>query len=141
MIGQGIGQVLPQAIGVALSPAPIILVIVVMFSDRAMVNAGAFLAGWALSAFGAVLVVYLVADGADVATDSGPSNGQAIVQLVLGVLFLALALRQWRSRPAPGVEPEPPAFMARIRGLGPAAAFGLALLFTLVNPKNLPLLL
>jgi hypothetical protein len=44
-MGQAISEVLPFAIGVAISPVPIIAVIVVFFSGRAKVNGPAFLAG------------------------------------------------------------------------------------------------
>ena len=137
MIGQALGQVLSQAIGIAISPVPIILVIVVLFSRRAMTNAAAFLVGWALG----VLAVFLIASAAvDGATDDGPSDSQGVIQLLLGLVFLALAVRQWRSRPAPGATPEPPAFLAKVETMGPAVALGLGLLLTAANPKNLALL-
>ena len=42
-MGQAIGEVLPFAVGVAISPVPIIAVILVLFSARARVNGPAFL--------------------------------------------------------------------------------------------------
>ncbi len=42
----GISAVLTFAIGVAISPVPIIAVILVLFSRGARVNGPAFLAGW-----------------------------------------------------------------------------------------------
>jgi hypothetical protein len=137
MIGQALGQVLSQAIGIAISPVPIILVIVVLFSRRAMTNAAAFLVGWGLG----VLAVFLIASAAvDGATDDGPADTQGVIQLLLGLVFLVLAVRQWRSRPAPGATPEPPAFLAKVETMGPAVALGLGLLLTAANPKNLALL-
>ena len=137
MIGQALGQVLSQAIGIAISPVPIIFVIVVLFSRRARANAAAFLGGWAIG----VLAVFLIASAAvDGATDDGPSDTQGVVQLLLGLVFLVLAVRQWRSRPAPGTTPEPPAFLAKVETMGPAVALGLGLLLTAANPKNLALL-
>ena len=46
MIGQGISEVMVFAVGVAISPLPIIAVILVLFSDRARVNAPVFLLRW-----------------------------------------------------------------------------------------------
>ena len=43
--GSGISEVLPFAIGVAISPIPIIAVILMLFSNRAKVNGPAFLLG------------------------------------------------------------------------------------------------
>lgn len=139
MIGQALGQILSQAVGIAISPAPIILVIVVLFSRRSMTNAAAFLAGWAVGVLGVFLIASAVVDSAS--DDSGPSDTQGVIQVVLGLLFLGLAVRQWRSRPAPGTTPEPPAFLAKVETMGPAVAAGLGLLFTVANPKNLPLLI
>ena len=42
-------------------------------------------------------MAYLAADAADVATDSGASDTSHTIKLVLGVLFLFLAAKQWRS--------------------------------------------
>jgi hypothetical protein len=59
--------------------------------------------------------------------------------LVLGALFLLLAGRQWRTRPAPGSDPPLPKWMAGIDVLTPIKAFGLGVLLAGVNPKNLVL--
>jgi Sap, sulfolipid-1-addressing protein len=56
---------------------------------------------------------------------------------LVGVLFLLLAARNWRTRPAPGAEPEMPKWMAGIDTLKPVKALGLGLLLAGVNPKNL----
>jgi hypothetical protein len=64
MIGQALGQVLSQAIGIAISPVPIILVIVVLFSRRAMTNASAFLVGWGLGVLAVFLIASAAVDGA-----------------------------------------------------------------------------
>ena len=55
----------------------------------------------------------------------------------VGVLLLLLAARTWRHRPAPGVEPESPKWKAGIDGFSPGKAFGLGVLLSGVNPKNL----
>ena len=48
-MAQGIGEVLTFAVGVAISPVPIIAVILMLFSGRAKVNGPMFLAGWAVA--------------------------------------------------------------------------------------------
>ena len=45
-MGKAISEVLPFAIGVAISPVPIIAVILVLFSTRARVNGPVFALGW-----------------------------------------------------------------------------------------------
>jgi hypothetical protein len=62
--------------------------------------------------------------------------GVGWLKLLLGVLALLLAARQWRGRPAPGVEPDMPRWMASIDRLRPGGALGLGALLSAVNPKN-----
>jgi hypothetical protein len=45
-MGPAIGDVLPLALGVALSPIPIIAVILMLLSPQASKNGPAFLVGW-----------------------------------------------------------------------------------------------
>jgi threonine/homoserine/homoserine lactone efflux protein len=136
-MGQGISEVLTYAVGVAISPVPIIAVILMLFSTRARVNGPLFLLGWVL-ALGLVSgIVYVVSDQSSASTSSNASDTISWGKIVFGVLFLLLAARQWRSRPARGVEPPMPKWMTGIDALKPGKAFGLGLLLAGVNPKNL----
>jgi hypothetical protein len=45
-MGTAIGNILPLALGVAISPVPIIAVILMLLSPRARTSGPAFLAGW-----------------------------------------------------------------------------------------------
>ncbi len=60
-------------------------------------------------------------------------------KLAIGVLFLAMARRSWRSRPKAGDDPKMPAWMADVDGLGPVKALGLGVALSGLNPKNLAL--
>ncbi len=136
-MGQGIGEVLTFAIGVAISPVPIIAVILMLFSQRARVNGPLFLLGWvgALAVVGTV--AYAIANQSNASTSSTTSDTVSWGKIVLGVLLLLLAVRTWHKRPAPGVESEMPKWMKGIDTLTPAKALGLGLLLAGVNPKNL----
>jgi hypothetical protein len=136
-VGRGISEVLTFAVGVAISPVPIIAVILMLFSARARVNGPVFLGGWILALAVVSGVVYAVSDQSNAATSSSASNTISWGKIVFGVLFLLLAVRQWRSRPAPGVEPAMPKWMSGVDGLTPGKAFGLGVLLAGVNPKNL----
>jgi hypothetical protein len=139
VVGEGIAEVLTFAVGVAISPVPIIAVILMLFSARARVNGPMFLLGWitALSVLG--FGVYFAADAADPASGGGASDAVAWGKLVLGVLLLLLAMRNWRSRPAPGEQPDMPKWMGGIDALGPGKALAFGMLLAAVNPKNLVL--
>ena len=136
-MGQGISEVLTFAIGVAISPVPIMAVVLILFSQRARVNGPMFLAGWALALAVVSGVAYFVSDASDAATSSTASDTISWGKIVFGVLFLLLAARNWRSRPKPGTEPELPKWMANIDSLAPGKAFGLGVLLAGPNPKNL----
>ena len=138
-MGKGISEILTYAVGVAISPVPIIAVTLMLFSQRARVNGLMFLLGWVLALAVVSGVAYAAADQANAATDSTTSDTIAWGKIVFGILFLLLAVRNWRTRPAPGAEPEMPKWMAGIDALKPGKALGLGLLLAGVNPKNLML--
>jgi hypothetical protein len=140
-VGQGISDVLTFAIGVAISPIPIIAVILMLFSQRARVNGPAFLLGWVISLAAVCTVVYVVSHDGSVATSNTASDSVSWGKIVLGVALVLLARRQWHTRPADGAEPEMPKWMGTIDGVSPAKAFGLAVVLAAVNPKNLVLTL
>ena len=138
-MGGAISEVLPFAIGVAISPVPIMAVILVLFSTRARVNGPVFALGWIVGVAVISTVVYLVADAGDVSTGGGASDTSYWIKLVLGILLVQLAVRHWRKRPAPGETPEAPKWMSAIDTLTPAKAGGLGVVLSTANPKNLAL--
>jgi hypothetical protein len=136
-MGQGISAVLTFAIGVAISPVPIIAVILMLFSPRATVNGPAFLVGWLLALAAVSTVVYALSHDGNVATSSTAADSVSWGKIALGVVLLLLARRNWRKRPAPGAEAPAPKWMATVDTLSPGKAFGFGLLLAGVNPKNL----
>lgn len=132
-----IGGLLPQAVTIAISPLPIIAAILMLLSPRARSVASAFLVGWVLGITVAVVVVTLLSSSIPAADPDASKPVAGVVELVLGVLLLLLAVRQWRSRPAPGTTAAPPKWMAAIDSMTPVRAAGLAFLLAAVNPKNL----
>jgi hypothetical protein len=137
MMGQAIGGSLPLAVGIALSPIPIIAVILMLTSQKARVNGPVFLAGW-LTGLGIVGAIVLALAGPGDASQSGsPATWVSWLKIVLGVLLLLVAARQFRSRPHGDETPDMPKWMASIDKTTPPAAFGLAAVLSGANPKNL----
>jgi threonine/homoserine/homoserine lactone efflux protein len=136
-VGQGISEVLTFAIGVAISPVPIIAVILMLFSQRARVNGPAFLVGWVIALAVVSVVVYVVSHDGNVATSNTASDSVSWGKIVLGVALLALARRNWRKRPGSGEEPTMPKWLATVENVSPVKAFGLGVALAAVNPKNL----
>src|SRR5262245_29421005 len=140
MFGGALGDLLPLAIGIAISPIPIIAGILMLFSARARVNGPAYLLGWVIGITVVTVVVRLLS-GASGATDdgpSGPSLGDVLI-LLLGLGAIALGVKQWRGRPAPGESAALPAWMDAIDEFTPVKAFGFGIVLSALNPKNLGL--
>ena len=74
VVGQGISEVLTFAVGVAISPVPIIAVILMLFSQRARVNGPLFLLGWVIALAVVSGVAYIVADQSNAATSTTTSD-------------------------------------------------------------------
>jgi Sap, sulfolipid-1-addressing protein len=137
-MGQGISAILTFAIGVAISPVPIIAVILMLFSERARVNGPAFLVGWVVALAAVSTVVYVLSHDGNVAQPSSiASDSVSWGTIALGVGLLALARRNWRKRPARGEEPTMPKWLATVESLSPLKALGLGIVLAAVNPKNL----
>ncbi|MGY1553029.1 GAP family protein [Microbacterium sp. A588] len=133
-----LGSILPNAVAVAISPIPIIAVILMLMSPRSKQLGIGFLIGWVLGILVATTVFTLLAGVIPEPSSSGESQPViGVIQLVIGLLLILLGIRQWRSRPAVGVEAELPAWMSKIDSLRAIAALGLGFALAAVNPKNL----
>ncbi|WP_067652038.1 GAP family protein [Nocardia harenae] len=128
-----VGQLLPLAVGVAISPIPIVAVVLLLMSRNAAVTSTGFAVGW-VAGITAVLAVVTTAAGAiHTGGDSAPSPGVAWAKIGLGVLLVALAVRQFRAR----TDHATPGWMTAIDRITPARAIGLGAALAALNPKNL----
>ncbi|HSS68824.1 MAG TPA: GAP family protein [Nocardioidaceae bacterium] len=138
-MGEVIGALLPLALGVAVSPIPIIAAILVLLSPRAGSTSGAFLLGWVAGIVVATSVFVAIASGADLGSASSPSAAANWIKIGLGVVLLLVGVRQWRTRPRGDDDAVLPAWMKAIDTLTPVKAIGLGFLLAALNPKNLTL--
>ena len=132
-----LGQVIPLAVGVALSPLPVIGVVLVAMSPRAAASGPAFVLGRML---GLAIVVTVTIAAADLLYAAAANAGlPAVVKLVLGLALVVLGLTKWRPKPK-GTEPALPGWMQSFSSIAPGRAFGVGVLLSLANPKELALL-
>ncbi len=139
-MGQAVGQVLPLAVAVALSPLPIIGMVLILSAPGGRVTGVVFLAGAVAGLAVVAGGVLLAANVGDASSDGSPADWVGIARLALGLLLLRFAWSKWRSRPGPGEDPVLPAWMQAVDSLTTARAAGLGVLLAAVNPKNLVLI-
>ena len=108
-----------------------------LVTPKAKTNGLAFLLGWVAG----ILVVGTIALLVVNPDRSGDSSSRPTwidwLELVLGLLLLLVALRQWRSRPHEGEEAATPKWMGALDSFTPAKALGAGMLLSGANPKNL----
>ena len=139
-MGQALGNVLPLAVAVAIFPVPIVAVVLLLGSDHGTPKGIAFVLAWCagLAAVGAI--VLLLAGVLDANNAGEPAIWVNVLLLVLGLLLLVLALKQWRGRPRGDEETAMPNWMRTIDGFTPVKAAGAGLALTALNPKNVMLI-
>ncbi|ACU75404.1 conserved hypothetical protein [Catenulispora acidiphila DSM 44928] len=138
-MGAAIGAMLGSAVGVAISPLPLIAMVLLLATPRGRADGLAFCAGWLLSLTLVGTVMLLIGAGEDADEGSAPATWVSWLTLVLGVLFAFLAVGQWKARPRPGRPARTPGWMAGLDRTTPARAAGLGALLSGANPKNLAL--
>src|SRR3954451_15238344 len=133
-MGEAIGEALPFAVGIAASPVPIIGVVLMLGTRRARSNGPAFALGWLFGLAVVGVIVLLATNGARSAEGGRPSTAVNAVKLVLGLVFLLLAIRQWRTRPRAGEVPPMPRWMQTVDAFTPGRARVFGAGFAAANP-------
>lgn len=133
-----LADLLTLAVAIAISPLTIVAVILMATSGKGRTNGTAFIFGcyvWGVVFVGALVLIGRGAGADD--PDSGPSITIDIIEIVLGLVMLALAWIQWRGRS----KHETPKWMESLDGLTLWKAFLVGVLLSgPLSPKDLPLL-
>ncbi|MEV7939908.1 GAP family protein [Kitasatospora sp. NPDC088264] len=138
-MGKVLGDVLGLAAGVAISPLPIIAIILILATPRGRLNGVLFAVGWilGLSALGAVMLA--VASPAGASAHDHPATWVGVLKLVLGLLLVLFGARQWHRRPKDPSQAQLPKWMSVIDRLTPVKVLALGLALSALNAKNAPL--
>jgi hypothetical protein len=124
---------------IALSPVPMVCIVLVLMSRRPVRAGLSFAVGWLGALAIAVGLVAWLTDTVAEKNGEAARDGVDLIQLAVGVLFAVLAVRYWRKRPEPGVPPPRPAIVDRIATLSAPALVLTGAAAALANLKNLPL--
>jgi threonine/homoserine/homoserine lactone efflux protein len=139
-VGQAIGDMLPAAVGVAISPLSIVAVVLILVSARGRVNGPSLLLGWIVGVAGVGTILLLVASGAGANDEGDQADWVGWLKLVLGLALIRMASRQFRSRPHGDEEPVTPKWMGALDSFTPPKAAGAGIVLSALNPKNLVLI-
>jgi Sap, sulfolipid-1-addressing protein len=114
-------------LGITLEPLQNIAMILILGAERGIIKGLWFILGWLGSLTVIVAAVVLLLGGKPLKTNSSPSTAGLAVKLAVGVALLYIAYRQ-RQRQRMGRPRKPPSWMAKLNGLKPLGAAGLAVL-------------
>ncbi|MFD7307918.1 GAP family protein [Promicromonospora sp. NPDC059942] len=135
-MGDMLVALLPEIVGLAVTPAAIIACLLLLGSVRPYRNVAVF-GGTVLVVYSVLGVVALVIGNATGARSAGPA-GAGWVSLVVGVLFLAVGLVAATRRPAPesaGRADAMPAWARKLSVPTVPVLMGIAVVLALVNPN------
>ncbi|MEV6163847.1 GAP family protein [Streptomyces sp. NPDC052052] len=138
-MGKALGDVLGLAAGVAVSPLPIVALILVLATPRGRLNGPLFALAWVvgLALLGGIMLAIGGAGGASSHKEPAPWVG--VLKVVLGALLALFGARQWRRRPRDPAQAQLPKWMAAIDRFTPLKILGLGLALSAANLKNAPL--
>src|SRR5262245_54022658 len=109
---EAFGQMLPFAVGVAISPTPIVAMVLMLITPQARSNGFVFLLGWIGGIYAAGVIVSVVLGAIGPGNTGEPATWTWWLKLVLGILLVLLAIKEWRTRPAPGADAPMPGWMS-----------------------------
>jgi hypothetical protein len=132
-----IGELLPLALVVAVSPINIIAAILLLFSKRPIAGASCYLAGFFLGVLAVLVALDTLARHIDLLNDSAPSKVGAVIRIVIGIGLLYAAIRKLVARFRKESDGELPSWMSSISEFSPPKAAATGLLIGALNPKNL----
>lgn len=130
-----LGDIIPFGVGVALSPFPIIAVLLLLTAPVGVGGGLLFLTGRAVGFAVLTAVFAVLSEVIDMA--AGSTLPAAVLRVGLGVALIVIAVRKFAGRPRGGDEPVLPGWMQSIEGMGGGASLRLGLVLTVANPKEI----
>jgi len=131
------GDIIPFALGIAISPIPVIATILMLLSPRARATASAFSIGWVVGVSIAAVIFTSVGALVELGESDTSAPIRGVVRLALATALLLLAIRAFRRRPRGDASPTMPSWMASVTDMTTTRASALGLMLAVANPKNL----
>ena len=131
---QAIGASLPAALAIALSPFPVIGIVLILASAHGRRNGPLFALGWIVGLLAVSVLVAVVFGSAD-DPDSTSSAIADWLRVALGAALIVAGMRTWSKRPRAGDETTTPGWMASLDQASGPRAFTLCVVLSGANPK------
>lgn len=140
---------LAYAAGIAISPTPVVVVILMLFSPSGRRNAIAYLIGWIIGlVLLGVILLALFNTGSEF-LESSSFFSRPLIQILLGIGILVMGWRRWNKSPKATPEEAMPKWFASVDDMltkssdkfTPRRALVLALVMSALSPKNIALML
>lgn len=127
------GEVLPLAFVIALSPIPIVATVLMLLSPGAGRSGVTFLLGWVLGTLAAVVVFTALSTVLPFESGGGYLVGTGLL-IGIGLILITIGVSRWTRRGLAKGDP-PPRWMSGIDTITTPRAFIVGLVLA-VNPKN-----
>jgi threonine/homoserine/homoserine lactone efflux protein len=135
LIIQAIGAMLPAALAIALSPFPVIAIVLILASPHGRRNGPLFAVSWVAGLAVVATLIVVVFSGAD-DPDSTSATIADWLRVVAGAGLIVVGVRKWSARPRAGEEIVAPSWMASLDEASAGRALLLGALLSGANPKN-----
>ena len=132
-----VGDLLPLALVVTVSPINIVAAILLLFSKRPIANAAIYLLGFVLGVAAMLSGITALADAIGIAPGSERSQGASALLLALGLVLIVVGVRKVSHRRGLEQEPDQPRWMKGIDDFGAGRSFLVGASVGALNPKNI----
>jgi len=137
------------AAAIAVSPTPIIVVMLILFSGTARKSAIFYFVGWIIGLVIIATFFFWLTERGLVLATTNSSLLRALLPLVLGIGLLLLARWQWSRIPKNGEDTTPPRWRATLDSIvgkssehvTPGRALALGVVMSAASPKNIAMII
>ncbi len=140
---------LVYALGVAISPTPVILVILMLFGVRGHMNALGYLLGWIIGLVVLGVLIFALVTAGIIFLNAESGIFRPSVQVLLAFVLFWVAHRQWTKPVHADPDTDGPKWMGSVdkilsrtdNAIAPERAFFLAIVMSAISPKNIALMI
>ncbi len=127
----------PMAMGIALSPAPILAIIMLLMTRRAKFIAPFFLFGWLVGI--QIVGTFIIFMPGVIANHGGMSDTTGTMKIILGIVLLMLIFPIHKKKKSQGEKERVPKIFNKLDGFGMLKVFLIGFVFSGLSIKNIAL--